>query len=186
MVLEKTLESPLDCKEIKPVYPKVNQSWIFIGRIDAEAETPIRWKPDRKNGLIGKDADAGKDLRQEEKGMTEDEMVGWHHQLDGHDFEQPLGVGDGQGGLACCSPMGSESQTGLRTELILVLRLSHYHFHDLGHVLLPWTWGISSQLLQQITVTTPDIELGVSPPGHWTCSISSQLLAAPALHSCTR
>ena len=96
MVLEKTLESPLDCKEIKTVYPKVNQSWIFIGRFEAEAETPILWKPDGNNGLIGKDPDAGKDERQEEKGMTEDEMVGWHHQLDGHEFEQALGVGDGQ------------------------------------------------------------------------------------------
>ena len=83
-------------------------------------------------------------------------------------------------------PMGSQRQIGLRTELILILRLSHYLFHDLGHSLLPWTWGISSRLLQQITVTAPDIELGVSPPGHWMWGIASQLLAAPALHSCTR
>ena len=102
--LEKTLESPLDCKEIKPVDPKGNQSWIFIGRTDAEAETPILWPPDAKNQLIWKDPDAGKDWRREEKGKTEDEMVGWHHQLNGHEFEQALGIGNGQGGLACCSP----------------------------------------------------------------------------------
>ena len=88
LVLEKTLESPLDCSEIQPVHPKGNQSWIIIGRTDAKAETPILWPPDVKNWLIGKDPDAGKDWRQEEKGMTEDEMVGWHHQLDGHEFEQ--------------------------------------------------------------------------------------------------
>ena len=94
VVLEETLESPLDCKEIQPVHPKGNQSWIFIGRPDAEAETPILWPPDVKNGLIGKDPDAGKDWRKEEKGMTEDEMIGWHPQLNGHEFEQALGAGD--------------------------------------------------------------------------------------------
>ena len=87
VVLEKTLESPLDWKEIQPVHPKGNQSWIFIGRTDAEAETPILWPPDAKNWLIGKDPDAGKDWRWKEKGKTEDEMVGWHHQLDGHEFK---------------------------------------------------------------------------------------------------
>ena len=87
VVLEKTLESPLDCKEIQPVNPKGNQPWIFIGRTDAEAETAVLWPPDVKNWLLGKDPDAGKDLRKKEKGMTEDEMVGWHHQLDGHEFE---------------------------------------------------------------------------------------------------
>ena len=106
VVLEKTLVSPLDGKEIKPVNPKGNQSWIFIGRTDAEAETPILWPPDAKSQLIGKDPDAGKDWTQEEKRMTEDEMVGWHHQLNGHEFEQAPGVGDGQGSLACCSPWG--------------------------------------------------------------------------------
>ena len=95
-------ESPLDCKEIKPVNPKR----IFIGRTDAEAEAPILWPPDANNGLIGKDPDADKDWRQEEKGMIEDDMVEWHHPLDGHEFEQDLGVRDGQGGLACCSPWG--------------------------------------------------------------------------------
>ena len=111
-VLEKTLESALDCKEIKPVRLKVNQSWIFIGRTDAEAETPILWPPDAKNWLIGKDPNAGKDWRREEKGTTEDEMVGWHHQFDGHEFEQALGVGDGQGSLVYCSLWGGkESDT---------------------------------------------------------------------------
>ena len=106
MVLEKTLESPLDCKEIQPVHPKVDQSWVFIGKIDAEAETPIPCLPDAKNWLIWKDPDAGKDWRQEEKGMTEDEMVGWHHQLDGHEFEQAPGVDDRQESLKRCSPWG--------------------------------------------------------------------------------
>ena len=87
VVLEKTLESHLDCKEIQPIHPKGNQSWIFIGRTDVEAETPILWPPDAKSWLIWKDPDAGKYRRQEEKGMTEDEMVGWHHQLNGQEFE---------------------------------------------------------------------------------------------------
>ena len=85
--LEKTLESPLDCKEIQPVYPKGDQSWVFIGRTDVEAETPIYWPPDEKSWLIGKDPDAGRDWGQEKKGTIEDEMAGWHHQLDGHEFE---------------------------------------------------------------------------------------------------
>ena len=112
VVLKKILESPLDCKEMQPVHPKGNQSWIFIGRTDVEAETPILWPPDVKNWLIWKDPDAGKDWRWEKKGMTEDEMVGWHHRLNGHEFKWTPGVGDGQGGLACCSPWGhKESDT---------------------------------------------------------------------------
>ena len=112
VVLEKTLESPLDCKEIQPVHPKGNQSWIFIGRTDTEAETPILWPPDAKNWLIWKDPDAGEDWRREEKGTTEDEMAGWHHWLDGCESEWTLGVGDGQGGLACCDSWGhKESDT---------------------------------------------------------------------------
>ena len=103
VVLEKTLESPLDCKEIQSVHPKGNQSWISIERTDVEAEGPIIWPPVGKSWLTGKDPDAGKDWRWEEKGMTEDEMVGWHHRLDGREFEQALGVGDWQGSLACCS-----------------------------------------------------------------------------------
>ena len=104
VILEKTLQSPLDCKEIQPVHPKGNQSWIFIGRSDAVAETPILWPPNTKNWLIGKDPDSGKDWRREEKRETEDEMVGWHHQLNGHEFEQASGFGNGQGNLAWCCP----------------------------------------------------------------------------------
>ena len=100
VVLEKTLESPLDRKEIQPVNSKGNQSWIFIGRIDVEAEAPILWPPDAKNWLIGKDPDAGERLEQEEKGTTKNEVVGWHHWLNEHTFEQALGAGDGQGSLA--------------------------------------------------------------------------------------
>ena len=111
-MLEKILESPLDCKEIQPVHPKADQSWGFIGRTDAEAETPVLWPPDAKSWLIWKDPDAGKDWGQEEKGTTEDETVGWHHRLDGHEFEWTPGVGDGQGGLACCDSWGrKESDT---------------------------------------------------------------------------
>ena len=106
VVLEKTLESPLHYKEIKPIHPKGNQSWIFIGRTDAEAETLILWPPDGKNWLIWKDPDGGKNWRQAEKGITQDEIVGWHHHLNGHEFEQALGVGDGQGSLVCRSPWG--------------------------------------------------------------------------------
>ena len=136
VVLEKTLESPLDCKEIKPVSPKGNQSWIFIERTDAEAEAPILWLPDANNWLIGKDSDAGKDGRQEEKGMTEDGMIGWHHQPDGHEFEQALGVGDGQGSLACCSQWGcKESDTTERlnwTDAVTCMR---------SHIQQPVGWS---------------------------------------------
>ena len=101
-VLEKTLECPLDCKEIQPVHSKGDQTWVFIGRTDVEAEAPILWLPDVKNWLIGKDPD----WRREEKGTTEDEMVGWHHWLSGHGYGWTPGVGDGQGGLACCGSWG--------------------------------------------------------------------------------
>ena len=111
-VLEKTLESPLDCKEIQPVYPKGNQSWIFIGRSDAEAETPVLWPPHAKSWLIGKDS-CWRDWGQEEKGTTEDEMAGWHHWLYGREPEWTPGVGDGQGGLACCYSWVWKSQTRL-------------------------------------------------------------------------
>ena len=138
VVLEKTLESPLDCKEIQPVHPTGNRPWIFTGRTDAETETLILWPPDAKYWLIGKDPDAGKDWKQKEKGTTEDEMVGWHHQLNGHEFGSTLGVGDGQGGLVCSSPWDhKESDTTERlnwTELMersfptvhLVLKKKHY------------------------------------------------------------
>ena len=119
MVLEKTLESPVNFREIQPVSPKGNQSWMFIGRTDAEAETPILWPPDVKRWLVGKNPDARKDWRREETGMTEDEMVGWHHWFHVHEFEQALGVGDGQGGLACCSPWGRRVRYDTATELNL-------------------------------------------------------------------
>ena len=111
VVLEKTLESPLDCKEIQPVHRKGNQSWVFIGRTDAEAETPILWAPNAKSWLIWKDPDTQKDWRWEEKGMTEEEMVGWPHQLDGHEFEQAPRVGDGQGGLVWCHGVAKSDMT---------------------------------------------------------------------------
>ena len=106
VVLEKTLESPLDCKEIQPVHPKGDQYWVFIGRTDADAETPILWPPVVKSWLIGKDPDAGRDWGQEEKGTTEDEMARWHHRPDAHEFGWTPGVGDGQGGLAYCHSWG--------------------------------------------------------------------------------
>ena len=108
VVLEKTLDSPLDCKEIQPVHPKGDQSWVFTVRTDAEAETPILCPPDAKSWLIWKGPDAGKGWGQKEKGMTEDEMVGWHHRLNGHEFGWTLGTGDRQGGLACCSSWGQK------------------------------------------------------------------------------
>ena len=117
VVLEKTLKIPLDCKEIQPVHPGGDQSWVFIGRTDVDAETPILWPPDGKGWLIWKDPDAGKDWGQEEKGTMEDEMVGWHHQLDGNGFGWTPGVGDGQGGLACCDSWG-------RKELDMTERLN--------------------------------------------------------------
>ena len=112
VVLEKILESPLDCREIQPVHSEGDQPWDFFGRNDAEAETPVLWPPHAKCWLIGKASDAGRDWGQEEKGMTEDEMAGWHHWLDGHESECTPGVGDGQGGLACCDSWGrKESYT---------------------------------------------------------------------------
>ena len=119
VVLEKTLESPLDCKEIQPVRPKGNQSWMFIGKTEIEAETPILWPPDVKNWLILKDPDAGKDWGQEEKGTTENEMARWHHRLNGHEFGWTPGFGDGQGGLVCCGSWGrKESDTTERLNWI--------------------------------------------------------------------
>ena len=127
VVLEKTLENPLDCKEIQPVHPKGDQSWVFIGRTDAEAETPIFWLTHAKNWLIGKEPDAGRNWGQEEKGTTEDEMAGWHHWLNGHGFGWTPGVGDGRGGLVCCSTWGlkeSDTTEGLNwTEYVCVLFL---------------------------------------------------------------
>ena len=131
MVLEKTLESPLDCKVIQRVHPKGNQSWIFIGRTDAEAEAPIIWPLDVKNWLTGKDPDAGKNWRQEEKGSTEDEMVGWHHWLNGHEFGQVLGVGDEQGSLVCCSPWGRKD-----SDMTVQLNWAE-NTHNIKSIILP-------------------------------------------------
>ena len=114
VVLEKTLESPLDCKD----HSKGDQSWVFIGRTDVEAETPILWPPDVKSWLIWKDPDTGKDWEQEEKGATEDEMVGWHHRIDGHEFGWTPRIGNGQGGLVCCSSQGHRVGHDWATELI--------------------------------------------------------------------
>ena len=155
MVLEKTLESPLNFKEIQPVHPKGDQSWVFIGRFDVEGETPILWPPDVKSLLIWKDPDAGKDWGQEEKGMTEDEMVGWHHRLNGHEFGCAPGVGVGQGSLACCSSWVTKSQTWLsdwttvhgvlkNTEIVchcfLQWTMFHQNFHHDPSVLGGPTW----------------------------------------------
>ena len=117
VVLEKPLGGVLDCKEIQPVHPKGNQSWILIGRTDVKVETPILWPPDGKSWLIWKDPDAGNGWRREEKGTTEVDMVGWHHRLNGHEFEWTPGVGDDQGGLMCCSPWGHKVGHDWATEL---------------------------------------------------------------------
>ena len=150
VVVEKTLESPLDCKEIKPLNPKENWSWIFIERTDAEA--PILWPPDVKTWLIGKDLITGKDWRQEEKGMTEDEMVGWHHRLNEHEFEQTLGDGERQGSLACCSPWGYK-------ESDMTQRLNNNKWESNGHLLLRHQLkltslfiGLGSELSSQLVV----------------------------------
>ena len=125
VMLEKTLKSPLDRKEIKSVNSKGNQPWIFVERTDAEAEAPILWPPDMKRWLIGKDPDAGKDWGQEENGVTEDEMVGWNHRLNRHEFEQTLGDNEGQGSLVCCSLWGwKESGTTQRLNNRVTLNLT--------------------------------------------------------------
>ena len=135
--VRETFESPLDSRETKPVKPKRNQSWIFIVKTDAEAELPIIWPPDAKNWIIVKDPDAGKDWKHEEKGTMEDEMVGWHHWLNGHEFEQAPGVGDGQGSLACCSSWG-------RKELDITewLNWKFYYFNLYHHLFTQLSWWL--------------------------------------------
>ena len=128
VVLEKILESPLNSKEIQPVHSKRNQSWLFIGRTDAEAEAPILWSPDMKSWLIWKDPDAGKDWGQEEKGATEDEMVGWHYQLNGHEFEQILQDSKGQRSLACFSSWGHRVGQNSVTEHLIQMPNNHRMF----------------------------------------------------------
>ena len=142
--VEKTLESPLDCKKIQPVHPKGNQSWIFIERTDAETETTVLWPPDVKKWLIWKDPDAGEDWKQEEKGITEDEMVEWLHRLDGYEFEWTPVISDGQGSLGCCSPWGPKEsdltewlnwgkkellprlRPGMQCKLLLIVPAGHF------------------------------------------------------------
>ena len=126
--VEKNLESPLDCKEIQPVHTKGNHSWVFFGKNDAKAETPVLWPPHAKSWLIGKDSDAVRDWGQEEKETTEDEMAGWHHRLDGREFEWTPGVGDGQGGLACCNSWGR--------------RVGHDWATELNWTDLPYWWAL--------------------------------------------
>ena len=154
VVLEKTLENPLDCKEIQPVHPKGDESWVFIGRTDVEAETPILWPPHKKNWLTGKDPDAGRDWGQEEKGVTENEMARWHHRLDGHEFGWTLGIGDGQGGLACWDSWGrKESDTTerlnwkMKTTCVVVCLptvVFNSYFLKSTHTKIIWKWDIKS------------------------------------------
>ena len=135
VVLKKTLESPLDCKEIQPVHSKGDLSWVLFGRTDTKAETPILWPPHAKSWLIGKDSDAGRDWRQEEKRMTEDKMVGWHHWLDGHEFGWTPGIGDGQRGLVCYNSWVANSRTQLSnwTELNWIMS-DVEHFSSISHL----------------------------------------------------
>ena len=154
VVLEKTLASPLDCKAIQPVHPKGDQSWVFTGRTNVEAENPILWPPHVKSWLIGKDPDSGRDWGQEEKGTTEDEMAGWHHWLNGHDFGWTLGVGDGQGGLVCCDSWG-------RKELDTTEQLN-------------WTelnWTIKFLKGRNTSI----FSLGTTGLWHWESKFSSQM-----------
>ena len=165
VVLEKTLESPLYCKEIQPVNPKGNQSCVFTGRTDAEAEAPILWPSDAKNWLIGKDPDAGKDWRWEEKGKTEDEMVGRHHWLDGHEFEWAPGVGDGQGSLACCGSWGhKESDTTEWLTWLMILALGFLSIPAVVFLILSTI--LSSSLFQE---QEKDTKLRLLPTvkSHW-------------------
>ena len=144
VVLEKTLETPLDCKEIKPVNPKGNQSWIVIGRPDAEAGTPMLWPSDAKNWLIGKDPDSGIDWRQEQKWAAEDEMVGWHHRLDWHKFEQAPGVDNGQEAWHAAVHGFPKSQTWLKDWIelkcpwyICIISLILHYLKDLFYYFYP-------------------------------------------------
>ena len=177
VVLEKTLEGPLDCKEIQPVHPKADQSWVFIGRTDVEAETPILLPPHEKSWLIWKDPDAEKDWGQEEKRMTEDEMVGWHHRFNGHEFGWTPGVGDGHGSLACCGSWGHKELD--TTERLNWTELSHEgagnfwtskNFFDRWEVLIiiptgsqlaPWLslWGLKLSLTPSNMLLSKKVEI---------------------------
>ena len=146
MVSEKTLESPLGIREIKLVNAKGNQSWIYIGSTDAEDATPILRPPDANNWFIGKDPDAGKDWKQKEKKMTEDEITGWHHWLNGHEFEQALGVGDGQGGLTCCSPW-DHKKSDTTEQLNWTER---HHFELARFTIVLWLWFQDSSIKKML------------------------------------
>ena len=170
VMLEKILESPLDCKEIQPVHSKGDQSWDFFGRNDAKAETPILWPPDVKSWLIGKDSDAGKDWGQEEKGTTEDEMAGWHHQHDGHEFGWTLGVGDRQGGLACCNSWGrKESDPNGRLNWTELRDITSYCMLSAQSCLtlfaIPWTAAHQAPLFMEFSQQEYWSGLPVPPPG---------------------
>ena len=167
MLLEKNLESPLDSKEIKAVNPKGNQSWIFIGKTDAGA--PILWPPDAKSQLFGKDADAGKDWRQGEKGMTENKRVGWYHWLNGHEFEQTLADSEGQGSLGCCSPWGHKELD--TTEWLKNNNKEHYHVAYLKKYVLLGT----SLVVEWLRLHASSAEVPGHIPGQGTRSYVLQL-----------
>ena len=164
-MLEKTLESPLDCKEIQPVLSEGDQPWDFFGRNDAKAETPVLWPPHAKSWLIGKDSDAGRDWGQEEKGMTEDEMAGWHHRLNGHDCEWTPGVGDGQGGLACCNSWGRKESD--KTE-----RLNWTECNCLLYIFLICLKDIANTIYQKLNfLSLPEyVSPSVCPTAHYNYS----------------
>ena len=143
VVLEKTLESPFDCKEIQPVHSEGDQSWVFFGRNDAKVETPLLWLPHAKSWLIGKDSDAGRDWGQEEKGVTEDELAGWHHRLDGHESESTPGDGDEQGGLACCDSWGCKGSD--TTERLNWTELKALFFICIAVMFPCWSTGTLSK-----------------------------------------
>ena len=183
VVLEKTLESPLDSKEIQPAHPKGNQSWVFIGRTDVEAEIPTHWPPDAKNWLIWKDPDVGKDWGQEEKGTTEDEMVGWHHWLNGHGFGWTPGVGDGQGGLACCGSWGHKELD--TTEWLNWTKLNLFGigketdlFQSCGHC---WVFEICWHI-EFSTLTAPSFMTGNSSTGIPSSPLALFVLMLPKAH----
>ena len=180
VVLEKILESPLNCKEIQPVHYEGDQSWVFIGRTDVEAATPILWPPAAKSWLIGKDSDAGKDWGQKEKGMMEDEMAGWHHQLNGHGFVWTREVGDGQGGLVCCSSWGHKESDKTEwlnwTEDCIILPFSR----TTGWLWMCFTWA--NGVLQFLNSCLIDLELGSTIMSKWLyyprqCTDSMQSLS---------
>ena len=151
VMVKKTLETPVDCKEIKSVKPKENQPWIFIGRTDAEAEVSVLCPPDVKSWLTGKDTDAGKDWRQEEKEMTEDEMVGWYHWLNGHEFEQTPGESAGQGSVACCI----HGVTKSRTRLSDCTTVKHWTFFSVAVVTIDCLLhfgGLAAAILQHVAL----------------------------------